>query len=115
MGISAMSWPHYKEIVTVIDVLESGACIDGVCDWLNKLPLISGVTKLHIGNEHIANAANADGDGDGSGSGSGYGDGSGSGSGSGYGYGDGYGDGSGSGDGSGYGDGSGNGSGSLAT
>ena len=90
-----MSWPHYKPTVTIIDVLESGACVDGVREWLDNLPLISGVTQLHIGNEHSANAANADGygDGDGDGYGSGYGDGYGSGSGSGYGYGsgDGYG------------------------
>ena len=91
-----MSWPHYKPTVTIIDVLESGACVDGVREWLDKLPLISGVTQLHIGNEHIVNAANADGygseygygDGDGYGSGSGWSE---SDSGYGYGDGDGYG------------------------
>ena len=100
-----MSWPHYRETVTVVDVLGAGACWEGVRDHLKDRPEIAGPTAQHAGNEHILLGAHADGYGDGSGSGDGYGDGYGDGSGYGSGYG--YGDGSGSGDGYGYGSGDG--------
>ena len=92
-----MSWPHYKPTITVMDLLESGACYDGVTSAVLKHKAIVAPTEKHAGNEHVAEAANA--------SGSGYGYGYGSGDGDGYGYGDGYGDG----DGDGYGDGYGSG------
>jgi hypothetical protein len=85
MGIVQMNWPYYRDTVTVIDVLESGACVDGIRDWLAVIPIISGPTGLHVHNQYIANAANADG----------YGDGYGYGDGDGYGYGYGSGDGDG--------------------
>ena len=76
-----MSWPHYKPIVTVADVLESGACYDGVCEWVKSHGgIISGRASEHS-HENILKAAWADGYGDGYGygSGSGYGDGDGDG------------------------------------
>ena len=79
-----MNWPHYSERVTVCDVLESGACLDGVVEWIKEHDgLIAGATVEHCRNEHIARATCADG----------YG----------YGYRNGYGDGDGDGDGDGYG------------
>ena len=117
-------WPHYKDRVTVADVLESGACLSGVIGFVEKhRGVIAGETRKFPNNEFIQQAANAlsltavgygvgnYGD---SGYGSGYGGGYGGGSGcygdSGYGE-DGYGGGYGSGYGSyGGGDGSGDGS-----
>ena len=93
-----MSWPFYRETVTVMDVMETGACFSGITEWIlaNK-KVIAGPTQDHLHLEKVAQATFS------SGSGSGYG--------YGYGYGDGYGDGDGDGDGdgrgSGYGDGSG--------
>ena len=110
-----------RDIVTVIDVLESGACFVGVRDYIELTRTISGPPTDTDGTEGRLSQvalANGSGDGYGSGSGDGYGSGSGdgygsgSGSGYGYGYGSGYGSGSGDGDGSGYGDGYGYGSGS---
>ena len=72
-----MSWPHYRETVTVVDVLEAGACWEGVRDHLKDRPEIAGPTAQHAGNEHILLGAHADGDGSGYGSGYGYGDGDG--------------------------------------
>jgi len=84
------TWHHYLERITVIDALESGACLDGVIEWVVAHGgTIAGETQKHAKNGYIARAAN--------GYGYGYGDG--------YGYGYGYGDGDGSGDGSGDGDG----------
>ena len=101
-------WPHYKDRVTVADVLESGACLSGVIGFVEKKGIIAGETRKFPNNEFIQQAANAlsltavgygvgnYGD---SGYGSGYGGGYGGGSGcygdSGYGedgYGGGYGD-----------------------
>ena len=85
----------YRETVTVVDVLDTGACIDGVMTFVEKIGgAIIGRARDFLTNVWIQSAANNRGDG--------YGDGYGSGSGSGYGCGDGYGDGYG--DGSGYGD-----------
>jgi hypothetical protein len=109
MGGSLMdgdNWPHYRERITVVDVLDSGACMEGVQDWLiRNRRQIAGPTEDHVGNEYIAAAShsNGDGNGDGDGDGDGYGNGYG------YGYGDGDGDGDGYGYGDGYGDGDGNG------
>ncbi len=112
-----MSWPHYSERVTVVDVLDTGACYDGVKAWVLKNRLIAGDTKLYVADEYIARAACADGygNGDGYGYGDGYGDGNGygNGNGDGYGYGYGYGNGNGDGYGYGYGDGNGDGYGGL--
>ena len=87
-------FPPYRPVVTVIDVLETKACIQGVLVYLLKHPLISGEVNKES-NPHILKASNGDGYGDGYGNGNGYGDGNGNG----------YGDGSGSGNdyGSGYG------------
>jgi hypothetical protein len=99
-------WCDYRPVVTVVDVLEDGACVDGVIEWVEENGgVIAGAAADHD-NEHIEQASRADGYGSGSGSGSGYG------SGDGYGYGSGSGSGYGSGDGYGYGYGSGSGSGS---
>ena len=82
--------------VTVIDVLETGACIDGVfkfvADHAGRIECDSAEFPHEA---HIQEAAGIDGNG--------YGDGDGYGYGNGYGYGYGYGDGDGNGDG--YGDG----------
>ena len=84
----------YQERVTVIDVLDTGACFDGVVEWIAAHGgLIAGPTADHVGNEYIARAANATGDATGDGYGYGYG--YGYGDGDGYGYGNGYGDGDG--------------------
>jgi len=112
------------DVVTVIDVLESGACYAGVSDYIATTRVIAGPPVDVSGTDsRLAKVARRDGygdgsgsgygsgDGDGDGDGDGYGDGYGSGSGSGYGDGDGDGDGDGSG--YGYGDGSGDGSGVL--
>ena len=81
--MSTANWWAYRFTVTVADVLESGACLDGVRGWVEShRGVIAGSPQIYRAKE-IREAANADGDGDG------YG----------YGYGDGYG--------SGYGDGSG--------
>ena len=96
-----MSWTTFRETVTVIDVLEGGACIEGVCEYVGKnLSIIGPPVDDRKTGDHLKRAANADGsgsgDGYGDGYGSGYGSGDGYGDGYGYGYGDGYGDGSGS-------------------
>ena len=95
---ATVRWWEPLDVVTVVDVLDTGACLDGVVDWVARHHgRIAGNPVLHT-NTWIAKAARLSG----SGSGSGYGDGYGSG----YGYGDGSGDGygSGSGSGSGYGE-----------
>ena len=76
-----MNWPHYKPTITVVDLLESGACYDGVTSAVLKHKAVAAPTEKHANDEHVAKAANA----------SGYG--SGDGSSYGYGYGSGYGDG----------------------
>jgi hypothetical protein len=87
-------WCEFKPVVTVVDVLESGACIDGVKEYVAANGgVIAGPIAGRQRNEWIAKASHCYGDG--SGDGSGYG----SGSGYGYGYGSGSGDGYGSGDG----------------
>ena len=97
-------WWTYKTALTVIDVLDSGACLDGVCKWVEAHGgRIAGRTKSYWKQRELSKAANGDGSGYGSGYGDGSGDGSGSGYGSGYGYGYGYGYGDGDGDGYGYG------------
>lgn len=40
-------WPHYKPVVTVADVLESGVCLDGVREWLAKNK------RAKIGRAHV--------------------------------------------------------------
>ena len=107
-----MSWPHpILERVTVCDVLDSGACLSGVLDYVQSHGNeIVGVADGS--NQYIAAACFIDGYGygygDGYGDGNGYGNGYGDGYGDGNGYGDGDGDGSGSGSGSGNGNGNGN-------
>ena len=84
--------------ITVIDVLESGACYIGVRDYIAVTRAIAVEPVDRPGTEsRLSRVAKLDGDG--------YGDGYGSGDGYGYGYGDGdgYGYGYGSGDGDGYG------------
>jgi hypothetical protein len=99
-----MAWPFYRETVTVVDVIETGACIDGVKEWLEKNQRqIAGPTEKYRSNGYIVKASHADGYGYGDGDGDGYGYGDGDGDGDGYGYGDGDGDGYGYGYGYGYG------------
>jgi hypothetical protein len=92
------AWPHYKPVTTVVDVLETGACYEGVRDYAYLRKRISGATEKHLKVERVSSAAHADGYGSGYGYGYGYGDGDGDGgdggdgSGSGSGYGGGYGD-----------------------
>ena len=87
-----MSWPTYLERVTVVDVLDSGVCYEGVRDWVRRhRGIIAGDTQSQIENEYVARAANADGYDDGYGYGYGYGDGYGDGDGSGFGSGSGFG------------------------
>jgi len=69
------AWPHYRERVTVCDLLDSGACYSGVRDWIEEhRGLIAGDTEKFRRNEYIARSAHADGYGDGSGYGSGDGE-----------------------------------------
>lgn len=90
----------YRPLVTVADVLDACACIEGVVEWVEAHGgRISGPPSDYPGNEDIQHAARADG----YGYGYGYGDGHGDGNGFGYGYGDGNGFGDGYGDGDGYG------------
>src|SRR4029077_16843552 len=64
-----MARPHLRDPVNVHDVLEQGACYDGVLEWLNDNDLvISGDPSQHP-NEYIQRAAFAAGSGSGSGSG----------------------------------------------
>ncbi len=103
--------------ITVIDVLEGGACYEGVVAAVNDSGgRIAGDASDIVaagGATYAALDGYGYGDGDGDGYGYGYGDGDGYGYGYGYGYGDG--DGYGSGDGYGYGDGDGYGSGEQVT
>ena len=102
-----MTWMIYKPVVTVVDVLDTGACIDGVKEFVSKVGAIVGKASDYLCEAWIQSAANSSG----YGYGDGYGDGYGYGDGDGYGYGSGYGDGYGDGDGYGYGDGDGYGDG----
>ena len=87
-----MKWWVPLDVVTVVDVLDTGACLDGVVDWVAKNQgRIAGNPVLHT-NTWIAKAARLSGSGTGSGDGYGYGDGSGDGYGSGSGSGSGYGE-----------------------
>jgi len=53
-------WPHYKDRVTVADVLESGACLSGVIGFIEKhRGVIAGETRKFPNNEFIQQAANA--------------------------------------------------------
>ena len=66
-----MAWPYYLETVTVCDVLESGACIEGILDWIEENSgVISGAVDDDK-NEYILAAACADGYGYGDGDGDG--------------------------------------------
>ena len=95
-----MSWPHVRDRVTVVDVLDAGACIDGVKDFILLHSMqIAGNLRDHLSDLWITRAAHCDGHGDGDGDGDGDGYGDGYGYGYGYGYGDGYGNGIGDGDG----------------
>ena len=69
----------YKPTFTAFDLLESGACLDGVLKAVEKHKKLSAATADFVRDQYVARAANA------SGNGNGYG----------YGYGDGYGYGSG--------------------
>jgi hypothetical protein len=104
-GNQIMAWCDYKPVITVTDLLDSGACPEGVLEAIDKHRIISAPTADHASNSYVASAASVNGYGSGYGSSSGYGDGYGDGC---YGYGYGYGCyGDGDGDGYGYGDGSG--------
>lgn len=87
----------YRPTVTVVDVLDAGACISGVLGFVEKHNgvIVAETAKFSKKSEWIAKATNADGYGNGNGYGDGNGDGNGygDGDGDGYGYGYGYGDG----------------------
>ena len=68
-----MGWPHYRPVVTVADVLESGACYDGVKTWVQRKRIIADDPTKYLDEEAIQTAAFSDGYGYGSGSGYGYG------------------------------------------
>ena len=66
--------------VTVIDVLDAGACIGGVLAWIKSNGMLIECSSTDFPHErHIQQAASMDSDGFGDGDGNGYG----------YGYGDG--------------------------
>jgi hypothetical protein len=78
-------WPHLRDPVTVVDVLEDGACISGVIDWLNHHGgLIFAPPSDFPREQHIQRAARADGYGNGYGDGNGNGYGNGNGNGNWY-------------------------------
>ena len=88
------------DFLTYGDVVDAGACLDGVVAACKKAKIWAGTVDELLpkfkGNEHyILKAAKRDGYGygygDGDGNGNGYGDGYGDGNGYGYGDGDGYG------------------------
>ena len=58
-----MTWPHYRPVVTVVDVLEEGACLPGVLSGIEALGgRIAGPTHRYLNyNELIRFAARADG------------------------------------------------------
>ena len=69
-----MSWPHYRTVVTAFGALDSGACRDGVIEWIEENDgVIAGDPSDYPDNEHIQKAAFANGSGSGSGYGDGYG------------------------------------------
>ena len=73
-----MSWTTFRDTVTVVDVLEGGACIDGVVEYLGKNRSIIGPpVDDRVTGDRLKQASNADGYGSGSGYGYGYGYGSG--------------------------------------
>jgi len=101
-----VNWPIFQETVTVADVLEAGACFEGVARWvLAHAGQIAGPTGKNLHVEFVEQGSCANGYGNGNGNGNGYGNGYGNGDGYGYGYGYGDGYGNGYGDGDGYGNG----------
>ena len=75
-----MTWHTYKPVFTVADLIESGACVDGVIAAVKQHKgRIAAATKYHITNPYVTKTTAANGYGDGSGSGYGYGYGNGSG------------------------------------
>ena len=97
--------------VTVVDVLDAGACIDGVLQFIAANGMRIECDSGEFDEPYIQQAKlNGYGDGYGDGYGNGYGNGNGNGDGDGNGNGDGNGDGYGYGYGYGYGDGYGYGS-----
>ena len=84
-----MNWPLYKPVVTVVDVLDVGACIDGVKQFVERAGVIAGNAADYLREKWIQIAATGNGYGYGDGDGNGYGYGYGDGDGNGNGYGDG--------------------------
>jgi len=94
MGRDQVTWFDFLERITAVDLLDAGACVDGVKESVEKNSALAMNTSDAVQiSEWASKAAHADG----------YGDGYGHGYGNGYGYGYGYGDGHGHGDGDGYG------------
>ena len=90
--MSLPDWTIPRSHLTRDDVIASGACIDGVDDWMLGKSLrasmsVKALLKLADDTDHryIKTAANMDGNG----TGTGYGDGYGNGNGNGNGYGNG--------------------------
>ena len=126
MALSVRPSPPQLTQVTADDVIASGACSEGVFDWLRRqdAPKTLGSVRELLQSDPCdrayikrAGGLTGYGNGYGNGYGYGYGDGRGDGYGDGYGYGDGDGDGDGdgSGDGYGYGYGDGYGNGNCRT
>lgn len=129
--ITQRPWPPQPELITADDVVASGACYNGVLDWLNRQPVLLTAVRPSVAISVSSNSeamlirkasgmdgnGNIDGDGDGYGEsgyypdshGDGFGNGNGYGGigpyafGDGYGYGECYGDVTGDDNGDGYG------------
>ena len=79
MGSRAVTWPFYSERVTVCDVLDAGACIDGVRKFVAAVKVIAGRVTDYASERWVCIASNGYGYGYGDGYGYGYGDGAGTG------------------------------------
>ena len=90
MGRDQVKWFEFLERITAVDLLDAGACLEGVKDAVEENGALAMETARAVRiSDWAKKAAHSDG-GDGDGDGYGYGDGGG---GYGYGYGDGDGDG----------------------
>jgi hypothetical protein len=115
--VSADRWWEFKPVITVCDVIDVGACYDGVIGYIETHSKLISAPCITVDHDYSVIASNRQresyGYGDecghryGDGNGDGYGEAYGNIGGYGYGYVDGYGDGGCNGYGYGYGDGTG--------
>ena len=90
MGRDQVTWFDFLERITAVDLLDAGACVDGVKEAVEKNSALAMNTSDAVQiSEWALKAAHADGYGYGYGYGDGYGDGDGDGDGYGSGYGSG--------------------------